>query len=273
MQEFDIIEQFFKHKQSIPTSIAVSIGDDGAIQQVPTGYQLVTSIDTLVSGVHFPPKTAPAELGYKTLAVSLSDMAAMGATPTTVLLALTLPTIEHDWLQAFSNSFFTLANKHNVHLAGGNISQGPLNLCTSISGLLPQGQALQRNGAKAGDKLYVSGTLGDAAAGLHMIQHVKPEQHNKALIRRFQRPTPQVTCGQQLLPIATSAIDISDGLAADILHIIQASDVGADIYADKIPLSPNIKTDFDMDTAIQWALTGGGDYELCLLLILSEMTN
>ena len=261
LNEFDIIQRFFTRPVKNVSRFPLGIGDDAALISPPQGQELVTSIDTLVAGTHFLPHSDPNDLGYKSLAVSLSDLAAMGAEPSAVLLALTLPDIDEPWLTNFTNGFFSLAEQYQVELLGGNLTRGPLSISTVIFGWTPAGKALRRSGAKPGDDIYVTGSLGEAGLALQRVlsgQALTPELH-----QRFFRPQPRVQAGLALREIATAAIDISDGLAADLGKLLAASGVGGNIQTQRLPISPVLRQQCTNEQALQWALTAGEDYELC----------
>jgi thiamine-monophosphate kinase len=262
MGEFDIIEKFFASTRSKRKDVVLGIGDDAAILAPPVGDQVAITTDTLISGIHFPTHTSAFDVGYKALAVNLSDLAAMGATPAWVTLALTLPQLNTDWLQGFCDGFFALADKYNVALIGGDTTQDEEKTSITVTalGLIPKNQFLSRHSAHAGDAIYVSGCLGDAGFALANLCSC-----NEYFLQRLNRPEPRVALGQALLSIAHTAIDISDGLIADLQHILAASKVGADINVDALPLSDALKQAFGSkrQKAIQFALTAGDDYELC----------
>lgn len=264
--EFELIARYFDRKTSVRRDVEQGIGDDCALLQLSTKQTLAISTDTLVEGIHFLPSIAPADLAYKALAVNLSDLAAMGADPAWLTLALTLPSVDEAWLQAFSDSLFKLLEYFNMQLIGGDTTRGPLAMTLGIHGLVPEGQALKRSGAKAGDWIYVTGNLGDSAAGLALLlNQIDSQQVNvkENLIQRHLRPTPRVLQGKGLRTIASAAIDISDGLVADLRHILKASGVGANIYLESLPLSEDILALTSLSQAREWALSGGEDYELC----------
>jgi thiamine-monophosphate kinase len=264
--EFELIRRFFTQAGPRRADVALGIGDDAALVRVPEGTDLVAAVDTIVSGVHFPQDTSPADIGYRALAVNLSDMAAMGATPAWATLALTLPTVDETWLAAFCEGFFGLARRYDVMLIGGDTTSGPLSVTVQIMGHVPGGTALRRGGARAGDLIIVSGHVGEAAAGLALVkQSVKAETRSSGerLRQRFFRPEPRVALGQGLRPVASAAIDISDGLAADLTHILEASQVGARLELERLPISQELDTSVDTERALALALTGGDDYELC----------
>ncbi|QKJ86152.1 Thiamine-monophosphate kinase [Paramixta manurensis] len=264
--EFELIARYFNRVTSSRRDVEKGIGDDCALLNVPEKQTLAISTDTLVEGVHFLRDIHPADLGYKALAVNLSDLAAMGADPAWLTLALTLPEVDEAWLKAFSDSLFELLNYYDMQLIGGDTTRGPRSLTLGIHGLVPAGRALRRSGARIGDWIYVTGTLGDSAAGLALLQHheriTDPVAH-EALIKRHLRPMPRILQGQALRDLASAAIDISDGLVADIGHILRASECGARLNIDALPISSVLLEHFDHAQAVRWALSGGEDYELC----------
>ena len=264
--EFDIIQRYFRRPT---THTVLGIGDDAALIVPTAGTELAISTDTLVSGVHFFADTGANKLGHKALAVNLSDMAAMGAKPRWALLALTLPTelIQHQqaWLKDFSDGFFKLAQQHQVELIGGDTTAGPLNIGIQIIGEVAQGKALRRSGAQPGDDIWVSGQLGDAALALRHEQHqlVLEVSEIQQCMPALLMPTARVELGQRLIGLAHSAIDISDGLMADLGHILTSSRVAASIQLSEIPCSAVMKKYLHYPMAIQCLLAGGDDYELC----------
>jgi len=258
MQEHDLIKRFFT-RRATHTNVRIGVGDDAAITTVPESHELVTSIDTMVSGVNFPVNTRPEDIGYKSLAVSLSDMAAMGAFPNSVLLSLTLPEANEAWLENFCHGFFECLDNFDVNLIGGDITKGPLSVTTSVNGFIPKGKAILRSGASAGDHIYVTGNLGDAGLALQQLQVNKVDED---LLKKLNRPTPRVDAGLAIRDFASAAIDISDGLATDLEKICTASNVGAQVNIDDIPLSETLRA-IDFNTAITLALTAGDDFELC----------
>lgn len=266
--EFDIIRQYFTFEIS-RSDVALGIGDDAALLCVPQGQQLVQSVDTLVAGVHFPIETSPQDIAYKALAVNLSDMAAMGAEPAWFTLAITLPNNDESWLKAFSDSLALLAKQHNVQLIGGDTTHGPLCISININGFVPEGKALKRNAAAVGDKVYVSGTLGDAALALAQWQGqcLLQEKSIAYLKGRLNKPTARVELGLLLREYASSCIDISDGLIADLKHITKNSGVGAKIIFENIPRSQEFNLNLtDEALIIPLVLSGGDDYELCFTI-------
>lgn len=268
MNEFDIIQRFFTHQPCLRKDVNLGIGDDAAIISPPVNHQIVITTDTLVYGVHFPIETSPYDIGFKSLAVNLSDLAAMGATPAWLTLALTLPTADETWLKEFSRGFFALASEYPLQLIGGDLTHGPLTVTVQAQGLIPTGQAIQRSHAKPGDLIYVTHTLGDAALALAVLQHkiTIPDDDQKMISTKLNRPIPQLKIGEQLRGMATSAIDISDGLAADLGHILGKSAVGAEVNVDLIPLSNTLRYQITKEEALHFALSGGDDYELCFTI-------
>ena len=260
--EFDLIARHFTR----PAANAVlGVGDDCALVDVTNGMDLAVSTDTMVSGTHFFPDVDPENLGHKALAVNLSDMAAMGAMPYWAMLALTLPTVDHQWLAAFAKGFFDLAAEFNVSLVGGDTTRGPLTLTVTIMGEVPAGAALRRSGAKAGNDIWVSGNIGDAALA---VAHrngklVLAESDYHEAVMRLYEPTPRVALGQALRGTATAAIDVSDGLLADLGHICRLSGVGATVDLASIPVSAIGQKHFGCDAGRTAIVAGGDDYELC----------
>jgi len=268
MGEFDLIARYFKR----PVRDAVlGVGDDCALLAPAPGMHLAISSDMLVEGRHFLSTVDPFRLGHKALAVNLSDLAACGAKPLAFTLALALPRADAAWLDGFSRGLFALADAHGCELVGGDTTQGPLNLCITIFGEVPPGQALLRSGARPGDDLYVSGTLGDARLALEVFRGTRslPQAAFEAARARMETPTPRVALGIALRGVATAAADISDGLVGDLGHILKASHVGASIdTAIAINLIANKdhitlgNGQFDAELALECVLAGGDDYEL-----------
>ncbi|RKR53038.1 thiamine-phosphate kinase [Yokenella regensburgei] len=264
--EFSLIARYFDRVRTSRMDVETGIGDDCALLNVPEKQTLAISTDTLVSGIHFLPDISPADLAYKALAVNLSDLAAMGAEPAWLTLALTLPGVDEDWLSAFSDSLFEQLNYYDMQLIGGDTTRGPLSMTLGIHGYVPLGRALKRDGAKPGDWIYVTGTPGDSAAGLAILQDrltVTQADDKAYLLERHLRPTPRVLHGQALRHLASSAIDLSDGLISDLGHILKASGCGANIVLDDLPFSDAVLRQVDPDQALRWTLSGGEDYELC----------
>lgn len=264
MGEFDLIAKYFANAGVKRVDTCVSVGDDGAVLQVRDGYDLVVTTDTMVAGTHFFPDVAPRSLGHKLVAVNVSDLAAMGAEPTWLSLALSLPAIEEPWLAEFAAGLHETADYYNCQLVGGDTTRGPLSLTMIAKGQVPRGKAITRAGAKVGDYIYVTGTLGDAALGLKLVQgqHAVSKKHQGHLLQRFHYPAARVALGQALRNTASSAMDISDGLAGDLPHILKRSGVGAYIDVNRLPLSQALKDSCEPALALQLALSGGEDYEL-----------
>ena len=265
MAEFDLIDLIRARCAVVREDVRLGIGDDAALLAVPAGQVLAVSTDTLVSGIHFPKNTAPFDIGWKSLAVNLSDLAAMGATPAWATLALTLPTANAAWVAAVADGFAMLARRFDLALVGGDTTQGPLSITVTVHGFVPESLALRRDGAKVGDAVFVTGTLGDAAAGLRLLQNPSPIGKGvlEQLIERLNRPTPRVAQGLLLRGRAHACIDVSDGLVADLGHICKASGVGAEIDLALLPASPALRERFDDDARAPLQLAGGDDYELC----------
>ncbi|EFR1911550.1 thiamine-phosphate kinase [Salmonella enterica] len=264
--EFSLIARYFDRVRSSRLDVETGIGDDCALLNIPEKQTLAISTDTLVAGNHFLPDIDPADLAYKALAVNLSDLAAMGADPAWLTLALTLPEVDEPWLEAFSDSLFELLNYYDMQLIGGDTTRGPLSMTLSIHGYIPAGRALKRSGAKPGDWIYITGTPGDSAAGLAVLQNrllVAEETDARYFIKRHLRPTPRILHGQALRDIASAAIDLSDGLISDLGHIVKASGCGARVDVDALPKSDAMMRHVDAGQAQRWALSGGEDYELC----------
>ncbi len=247
--------------------VLLGIGDDAALLRLPQGSDLVAAVDTLVAGRHFLPSTDAHSIGHRALAVNLSDMAAMGATPAWATLALTMPSAEAAWLQPFSTGLLDLAREHDVRLVGGDTTRGPLTVSVQILGSVPRGAALRRSGAKPGDLLAVSGTLGDAGAGLAFAMaapHDVDRAVVDALIRRFDYPAPRVQLGLAARHVASAAMDLSDGLVGDLPKLAAASGVHARVQVERLPLSAELRAAVNETRAREWALAAGDDYELLL---------
>ncbi len=266
--EFDLIRQLATNQTVQREEVVLGIGDDAAILDIPEGYELVVSTDTLNAGVHFPQETSARDIGYKSLAVNLSDMAAMGAKPLAVNLSLSLPDSDDGWLTTFAEGFFELAAKHNVQLMGGDTTCGGLSISVTVMGVVEKGSAIRRSGAQAGDLIYVTGTVGDAGAALLALLgelHLTGPQQ-RALVDRLNRPTPRVETGLSIQGYASACIDISDGLAADLGHMLDQSNVGAALYVDQIPLSDELQDCFDLAGGWTVPLNSGDDYEICFTI-------
>jgi len=264
MKEFDLIKHYFSEQSVNRKDVIEGIGDDCAILQPNEKQQLAVTTDTLVAGVHFPIETLARAVGHKVIAVSLSDLAAMGAEPAWVSLAITLPSIDEKWIKDFCSGVFELCEYFNVQLIGGDTTQGPLSITVTAQGFTPVGKHIPRGGANAGDWLYVTGEVGDAALALQVIQgKIKVETiYQETLQRKLDFPQPRVLVGQVLRDYASAAIDISDGLAADLAHICVASNVGVNLIIDNLPLSTAMRDTLSLDSAYKMALNGGDDYEL-----------
>lgn len=260
--EFELIARHFDRPAR---NAALGVGDDAALLRPTSGMELAVSADMLVSGRHFLPDADPVQLGHKALAVNLSDLAAMGATPRWALLSLALPEADEAWLAGFARGFFALAERHGVDLIGGDTTRGPLNLSVTILGEVPAGQALRRDGARAGDDVWVSGELGGAALGLrHLIGDIVLEAAEAvACLARLHAPEPRVAIGLALAGVAHSAIDISDGLLGDLGHILERSGLGAEIELAAVPAAPAVAARLPGAGALDCLLAGGDDYELC----------
>lgn len=252
MDEFDLINKYFDW--------GTGIGDDCALVDISAHQQLITTVDTLIEGVHFPTNTSAKNIAYKALAVNLSDVAAMGATPTYFTLALTLPKMDKQWLEDFSSSLKTLATKYNIQLVGGDTTKGRLSITINATGTI-KGLPLMRAGAQVGDSIFVSNTIGAAALAWQQIQ--RKQTPSATLLEQFNRPQPQIRLGQSLLGVANSCIDISDGLQQDLSHILTCSKVGASIDLDALPVADEVKQYIANTEDWCVALAGGDDYQLC----------
>ncbi len=279
--EFDLIERYFKPLSAGLSEGDVGIGDDGAVLAVPENHQLVVATDTLVSGVHFPVETDAYDIAWKSLAVNLSDLAAMGATPAFFSLALTLPNQDEAWLEAFSKGLSDLAYHCYVRLVGGDTTKGPLTVTVTAHGWVPNGQAVYRSGAQVDDLICVTNTIGDGALGLKFVLKTLPDRilenygvaEKEGVLKALNRPMPQLSMIDLLRKYATSAIDISDGLVADLEHVIKASNafkskskdlsLVAQIDLEHIPLSKALKRYIELSSDWSTVLAGGDDYQLC----------
>ncbi len=257
--EFELIERYLSRLGARRDDVLLGVGDDAALLRPPAGLELALAADTVVEGVHFPAGLDAADLGHRVLAVNLSDMAAMGAEPAWALLTLTLPKAEPEWLRGFASGLHELARLHGTALVGGDTTSGPLAATVAIAGFVPPGQALRRTGARAGDELWVSGTPGDAAAGLAIIagRLEAPDSVAAPLAERFLRPEPRVSLGLVLRGVATACIDISDGLLGDLGKLCQASGVAAEVDSTCLPRSEALRAATDPATARRYALGGG----------------
>lgn len=257
--EFELIRRYFTR----PTSHAdLAVGDDAALLRVASGMQLAVTTDTLAAGTHFFHDTPPSDLGWKTLAVNLSDLAAMGAAPRWATLALTLPAVDEGWVEAFAEGFFDCAGRYGVELVGGDTTHGPLAMTVTLFGEVPTGQAITRSGGQPGDDLWISGCPGLGALGLMALQNRVQLAHAGQALAALHRPTPRVEAGEALRGVAHAMLDVSDGLAGDLAHLCECSKLGALLDAEALPIAPLIAAGIDGSLARQVLLTGGDDYEL-----------
>lgn len=276
--EFDLIKKYFT-PENWRNDVRLGVGDDCALLEPPASQNLAVTVDTLVSGVHFPAETSPSDVAYKAIAVSLSDLAAMGAEPAWITLALTLPGIDDEWLQEFSDSFKKTLLDYDVQLVGGDTTQGPLTVTVQATGFVDSEYEMRRDKAHPGELIYITGTLGDAALGLKLLSLEVPVAHaiRDYCLNKLNRPTPRVIFAKAVAKYCSCAIDISDGLVADLGHVVDASQCGANVYLDKVPLSKQLRQYFstgaDSNDKIDWAtvLAGGDDYELCITVDKSQV--
>jgi thiamine-monophosphate kinase len=267
LTEFQSIGSYLSQQSLVRSDVVVGIGDDCAVLRLPSDKELAVSIDTMVESVHFPKQTLAHDLGHKALAVSLSDLAAMGAEPAWATLALTLREIDENWIKSFCAGLFELATRFNVQLVGGDVTQGPLTVSTQLHGFLDKGKAIQRGGAQPGDDIYVTGKIGEAGLGLLLEQGKITLEgisttHADSLCQRLYRPQPRIDVGMGLHGIASAAIDVSDGVAADLNHLLRRSNVGAQIYVERLPVSDVFLPLFDAVGGWNQPLSAGDDYEL-----------
>ncbi|PQJ88587.1 thiamine-phosphate kinase [Aliivibrio sifiae] len=266
--EFNLIDRFFVQGNLSRDDVDLGIGDDCALVSVPVNHQIAVTTDSLVAGTHFLEDADPVKVGYKALASNLSDLAAMGAKPTWVSLALTLPQPNEIWLKGFCDGFFGLAKQHNVQLIGGDTTKGPLSITITVQGIVPKGEAMTRKGACCGDDIYVTGNLGDSAAGLEVVLNTSIFDKNELeqeLEKRHYYSSPRVELAQQIRHLCHSALDISDGLISDLGHILKQSGVTAKIDVEKLPVSEELVQycQNNGDKYQKMALTSGEEYELC----------
>ena len=267
--EFELIQRFFVRRQAaraLQSGVVLGIGDDAAVLALPPGAELVAAVDTIVAGRHFPEGADARSIGHRALAVNLSDFAAMGARPAWATLALSVPSVDAAWLERFAAGLLDLADAHGVALVGGDTTRGPLTVSVQVLGHVARGTALRRSGARAGDLLAVTGTLGDAGAGLHFVTTPAAETRPAALelIRRFEYPMPRVQFGLAARGIATAAMDLSDGLIGDLPKLARASGLAAHVAVERLPLSEAMRAVVPGAQARDWALAAGDDYELLL---------
>lgn len=260
--EFELIARYFTRPVA-RADVLLGIGDDAAVLDVRAGCKLVVAVDSIVEGVHFPAESAPADIGYRALAVNLSDLAAMGAEPAWFTLSLSLPRAEESWVAQFAQGLFEAAQAYDLALVGGDTVKGPLVVTVQIAGWVESDRWLTRSGARPGDAVMISGATGEAAGGLAALRgQMALTPAVQALRRRFLRPTPRVALGRRLRGVATAAMDISDGLLADLDKLCAASGCGARIDVDALPRSSDLAATFDAETCLRYALTGGDDYEI-----------
>jgi len=273
LSEFALIDRYFRKAGAMRSDVHVGVGDDAALLQSPSGSDLVAAMDTLVEGVHFPHGSPPASIGHRVLAVNLSDLAAMGAQPAWALLALTLPKIDEHWLEEFTAGLAALARAYDVALVGGDTTSGPLSVTVQILGHVAKSTALLRSRGRAGDRVFVSGTPGDAAAGLAIEQARLPASCDPDgyLRKRFLYPSPRLALGECLRGYATACIDVSDGLLGDAGKLAHASGCGVDIAFSDVPVSEELVNAVGERRARELALTGGDDYELCFTVPPAEV--
>jgi thiamine-monophosphate kinase len=277
--EFELIGKYFSQLGATRADVRIGVGDDGAVLMPPASREIVVVTDTLVEGVHFPVGSPASSIGHRAFAVNLSDLAAMGAEPAWGLLALTIPRSDEAWLAQFARAAGDLCRKHGVSLIGGDTTRGPLSITVTLMGIVPIGVALERKGGQAGDAVYVSGSPGDAAAGLALEQsrlHVTDPMSAQILRDRFLFPTPRCDIGVALRGLASACIDVSDGLGGDLEKLCAASGCGAEVDAAALPISESLLAAVGRELAREYALTGGDDYELLFtvpLARLGAMTN
>lgn len=277
MNEFNLIKRYFASQSFIRKDVMIGIGDDAAITEVAANQLLATTTDTLVEGVHFLAGTAPDAIAHKAISVNLSDLAAMGAEPSWMSLSLSIPTINEDWLQGFSQKVAELSEYYSVQLIGGDTVKGPLSITITAQGIVPPESVLTRSGAKAGDWLFVTGCLGDAGAGLDVLLdklHVQDNDAKQYLVNRHLMPTPRVLAGTTLRRLASACIDISDGLLQDLQHLTAASNTGALVHLDKLPISKELGENVaELEKALEYATTAGDDYELLFTVAEEHRTS
>jgi thiamine-monophosphate kinase len=272
--EFELIGKYFARLGAERSDVRIGVGDDGAVLMPPASRELVVVTDTLVEGVHFPPGSPAISIGHRAFAVNLSDIAAMGAEPAWALLALSLPRPDEEWLSQFARAAGDLCRRHNVSLVGGDTTRGPLTITVTIIGIVPIGVALERKGGQPGDAVFVTGSPGDAAAGLALEQgrlHVADPMSAQILRDRFLFPTPRCEVGVALRGLASACIDISDGLGGDLEKLCAASGCGAEVDAAALPVSESLLGAVGRESAREYALTGGDDYELLFSVPLARL--
>ena len=262
LSEFSIIDRFFTPKSYKNSQVELGVGDDCAVLGMAADFEWAITVDTLVEGVHFFRNTEPEYLAHKLIAVNLSDLSSMGARPIAMTLALTLPKIDEEWLQRFSDTLFKLSDRFEVDLIGGDTTSGPLTLTLQAMGLVPKGGGLCRHRAKVGDLIYLTGFLGDAGLGLKVLQGYNLEDSHSVL-ERLHCPEPRVAIGELIMPYANACVDVSDGLLSDLGHILSKSRVGANLYWEQLPLSSQVRNYINATQDWKMPLNAGDDYELC----------
>jgi thiamine-monophosphate kinase len=275
VKEFAIIENFFQSKSFQRKDVLLGIGDDCAITQVPDGQSLVVTTDTLVEGVHFLAGTSASAIAHKAIAVNLSDLASMGAEPAWMSLSLCIPEFNQQWLTDFSDTLHELSQYYSIQLIGGDTVQGPLTITITAQGFVPIGQALTRSGAKPGDLVYVTGTLGDAGVGLEILQGKREVSRTcrDFLVNRLHFPSPRLLAGTGLRRLANACIDLSDGISSDLQHILDASKCGVQLQVDKLPISIALQEAVGLEEAYRYALSAGDDYELLFTVSEDQRSN
>ncbi|WP_199608964.1 thiamine-phosphate kinase [Flocculibacter collagenilyticus] len=264
MKEFDVIRTYFTNRGASRKDVVLRAGDDAAVVKVAAGNQVVITTDMLCENVHFFSSTPARAIGHRAVAANLSDLAAMGATPAWISMALSIPSVDEEWLKEFSDGVFEVAEYYNVEVVGGDTTQGPLTITICAKGLVPDDTYLTRCGAKPGDWIYVTGSLGDAGVAIESINgkvEIEPK-HKNYLMNRFEYPTPRVAAGEAIRGIASSAIDVSDGITSDLQHILTRSKVSAEIDVEKLPMSKALLETVGAEEALRYALSYGDDYEL-----------
>ncbi|QTH63853.1 thiamine-phosphate kinase [Psychrosphaera ytuae] len=264
MKEFELIQTYFSGRGPQRKDVVLGVGDDAALTKMPQDMLLVVATDTMVENTHFFKDACPRSIGHRCMAVNLSDFAAMGAEPAWASIALTLPSVDEEWVKEFTEGLFEIAEYYNVQIIGGDTTQGPLAVSVSLKGFVAEGKALLRSGAKAGDWLFVTGQLGDSALAVEakLGKESISEDALKKVQQRFDYPAARIAAGHVLRHAATSALDVSDGLVQDLGHILKASGVSAEIDVDKVPVSPVVVEAVGEERALELALMGGEDYEL-----------
>lgn len=275
MKEFAIIDNFFQSNGYQRKDVLLGIGDDCAITQVPAGQSLVITTDTLVENVHFLPDAPASAVAHKAVAVNLSDLASMGAEPAWLSLSLSIPKYDQSWLASFSQTLHELGEYYSVQLIGGDTVQGPLSITITAHGFVPVGQGLTRSGAKPGDLVYVTGTLGDAGVGLEIMKGQRKVSRtcHDFLVNRLNYPSPRLLAGTGIRRIASACIDLSDGIKSDLQHVLDASSCGVQLQVERLPISIALKEAVGLEHAYRYALTAGDDYELLFTVSEEQRAN